>query len=399
MHTNYEEMMAHVTKWKSKAKQHDNKSNLIKLLKGETLSIDDKAQANLDLYCIIVDGTGSQDLLRLLGGIEYEDQGKKALDYIQNFWGKKADSNKAESWHSQYQTIANEKYTTALTPFEFARIRTEMVDLRARLAGTDYAISTARLATDMKKMIMSINDKYESTVEFEMMKSFGTSYNTMSKDPAQVGEVLEGVVSKLQPKYATTAAGIAHLDAMEQPLVLDEMVFVPSSALRVRVQVGELVIGDLHLRDMNQRRRQINRRLLDADHLHRWPFAILVPSVRLDHARTFLDTILDGLRQLVEPGWLAPRSQHVGMAIRRSAGMPNTTCIAVLKCVVLSAAFANLVTEERLAQFQQLRVLGLLGQMKHLDNLKAFARIVRDRCGVHLVLAPRRSGSVLGLQL
>ena len=87
--------MAHVTKWKSKAKQHDNKLNLIKLLKGETLSNDVKALANLDLYCIIVDGTGSQDLLRLLGGSEYEDQGKKALDYIQNFWGKKADNNKA----------------------------------------------------------------------------------------------------------------------------------------------------------------------------------------------------------------------------------------------------------------------------------------------------------------
>ena len=48
---------------------------------------------------------------------------------------------------------------------------------------------------------------------------------------------------------------VAHLDGMEQPLVLDEMVLVPSTALRVRIQVGELIVGHLHLRNLDQRRR------------------------------------------------------------------------------------------------------------------------------------------------
>ena len=104
----------------------------MKLLKGQALGTAEKTEADLILHCIIVDGTANVSLLHLLGGSEYEDQGKKALDYIQNFWGKNADENKAEGWHEEYQQLANGQYTKDLTSTEFATIRTKMMDLRQR---------------------------------------------------------------------------------------------------------------------------------------------------------------------------------------------------------------------------------------------------------------------------
>ena len=191
MHKSYSEMMAFKAKIRSECVLFKDDPNVKKLIKGGTLTPEERADANENLHAIIIRNIGCETLLNTLGSRTYLGQGDRALKYIKDSFSPEDDESKQEAREARYNKLVSTKLKKNITRLEFNSIHAEMSTIVDELTGTDYSISSVKYARDLTQMVAGINKDYDDLVYRKLQKK----PEAERKSPAVVASALEGIIA------------------------------------------------------------------------------------------------------------------------------------------------------------------------------------------------------------
>jgi len=191
MHKSYSEMMAFKAKIRSECVLFKDDPNVKKLIKGGTLTPEERADANENLHAIIIRNIGCETLLNTLGSRTYLGQGDRAIKYITDSFSPEDDESKQEAREARYNKLVSTKLKKNITRLEFNSIHAEMSTIVDELTGTDYNISSVKYARDLTQMVAGINKDYDDLVYRKLQKK----PEAERKSPAVVASALEGIIA------------------------------------------------------------------------------------------------------------------------------------------------------------------------------------------------------------
>jgi len=191
-HESAEECTKLLAKVKVAASKHALAAKMKQLIKQTKTrdSTGDYVDADEALYGIVIDQIDNMGLIATLA-TDYDDQGRKALDYICGHFHVGDDDNKQEAADDKYFDMMVAGLKSTATPEEARTFFTTMSNLRASLKDTSYAISNARHSRNMIRVVNRMGKDHRMEVRLS-----GFTDENVKDCPAITG-TLEGIVRKV----------------------------------------------------------------------------------------------------------------------------------------------------------------------------------------------------------